>query len=135
VVLAVGCAGGEALTKEEYVSKLNAACEEFSEREQEIGEPQTLADLVDKGPRVLDAFEKTILDAARNLEAPDEIAEQADRLADLAEEQRDVLAGLIDAARDNDVATLRKLVPKNAALNNEARSIARPLGANACAGE
>jgi len=37
-VLAAGCAGGEALSKEQYVSKLNAMCREFSAKEKEIGD-------------------------------------------------------------------------------------------------
>jgi hypothetical protein len=135
VVLAAGCSGDPALSKEEYVSKLNASCEDFIEAENEIGEPRTLADLVEKGPRILDAFETTILAKARSLKAPDEIADQADRLASLAEQQRDVLGKLIDAARDNDAAKVRQLVSRNQVVNKEAGSIARDLGANACAGE
>jgi hypothetical protein len=135
VGLAAGCAGGEALSKEQYVSKLNAMCEDFSEREKEIGDPQTIADLVEKGPRILEAFEKAIVDKVRDLKAPDEIAEQADRLVDVANQQRDVLGELIDAARDNDVAKVRELASKNEALNEEGSSIARGLGAEACAEE
>jgi gas vesicle protein len=132
-VLAAGCAGGEALTKEQYVSKVNAMCEDFSEKEKEIGEPQTLADLVEKGPLILEEFEKAIVDKVRNLKAPDEIADQADRLVDLADQQRDVIAELIDAAKDSDFAKVRELVSKNEALNKEANSVARELGAEACA--
>ena len=130
--LAAGCAGGEEPSNEEYVSKLNVMCEDFSAREQEIGEPHTLADLVDKGPRILDAFEKAIADKVGTLKAPDEIADQADRLAGLAELQRDVLGELIDAATDNDFAEVRQLVSKNEALNKESNSIAREIGADAC---
>ncbi len=130
--LAAGCAGGEEPSNEEYVSKLNAMCEDFSAREQEIGEPHTLADLVDKGPRILDAFEKAIADKVGTLKAPDEIADQADRLAGLAERQRDVLGELIDAATDDDFAEVRRLVSKNDALNKESNSIAREIGADAC---
>lgn len=135
VVPAAGCAGGEALSKEQYVSKLNAMCADFSEREKEIGEPKTLANLVDKGPRILDAFEKAIVDKLRTLQAPDEIAGQADRLVDVGDQQRDVLAELIEAAKDNDVAEVQELVSKNEALNRESSSIARELGAEACAGD
>jgi hypothetical protein len=110
-------------------------CEDFSEREQEIGEPQTLTDLVEKGPRILDAFDKAILDQIRGLKAPDEIADQADRLAELADQQHDVLGGLIDAAKEDDLARVRQLDAKNRALNTTASSIARELGANACAGQ
>jgi hypothetical protein len=132
-VLTAGCAGGEPLTKEQYVSKLNAMCEDFSAKEQEIGEPHTLADLVDNGPRILDAFEKAIADKVGTLEAPGEIADQAERLVDLADQQRDVLGALVDAAKDNDVARVRELASKNEALNKEANSVMRELGAEACA--
>jgi outer membrane murein-binding lipoprotein Lpp len=132
-VLAAGCADDEALSKEQYVSKLNAMCDDFSQKEKEIGEPQTLADLVEKGPLILDAFEKAIVDKVRNLKAPDEIAVQADRLVELADHQRDVIAGLIEAAKENDFAKVRELASKNEALNREAKSITRKLGAEGCA--
>jgi hypothetical protein len=132
-VLIAGCADGETLSKEQYVSKLNAMCEDFSQKEKKIGDPQTLTDLVEKGPRILEAFEKSIVEKVRNLRAPDEIADQADRLVDLADQQRDVIGGLIDAANDNDLAKVRGLDAKNKALNKEAESISRELGAKACA--
>ena len=135
VLPATGCGGGETLTKEQYVSKLNAMCEDFREREKKIGEPRTLADLVEKGPRVLDAFEKAIVDKVHRLKAPDEIADQADRLVDLADQQSAVLGELIEAARDNDVAKVSALASKNEAVNQDASSVARKLGAEACAEE
>jgi hypothetical protein len=130
--VAGGCGGDEQLSKEAYVSRLNALCEDFSKREQEIGEPHTVADLVEKGPRILDAFEMAIADKIRALNAPDEIADQAGRLVDIADEQGDVLGGLIAAARDSDVAEVRRLASRNDALNNASTSIARELGADAC---
>lgn len=131
--LAAGCAGGaREPTKEEYVSKLNAMCDDFSTREQKIGEPHTLADLVEKGPRILDAFERAIADKVKTLKAPDDIADQADRLVDLADQQRDVLGELVDAARAHDFAEVPRLVAKNDALNKESNAIARELGADAC---
>jgi hypothetical protein len=130
--LAAGCGGDEGLNKEEYVAELNAMCEDFSEKEREIGDPQTPADLVENGPRILDEFERAIADKVHTLEAPDEIAPQADRLEDLADQQRDVLAGLINAAKAGDFGKLRELAAKNAALNRQAESITRELGAEAC---
>jgi hypothetical protein len=130
--LAAGCGGDEELSRKEYVAELNAMCEDFSAREKEIGEPRTAADLVEKGPRILDAFEEAIVDEVGDLDAPDEISDQADRLVDLADQQRDVLEGLVDAARENDFAKARELAAKNEALNKEASRIARELGAEAC---
>lgn len=130
-----GCGGDGTLSKEKYVSRLNMLCENFSARENQIGEPRTIADLVAKGPRLLAAFEQTILEEVRDLEAPDEIADQAERLVDLAERQRDSLAELIDAAKNGDVTKVRQLASENAALNEEANSITRELGAEACAAD
>ena len=127
------CGGSEALSKEQYVSRLNAMCLDFSEREKTIGDPQTVEDLVEKGPRVLDAFEKAIVDRVHKLKAPDEIADQANRMARLADEQRNVLRRLVDAAKRSDFAKVIELSSKNAMLNRQSGSSASELGATACA--
>jgi hypothetical protein len=133
-LVATACGGDETLTSEEYAAKLDAACREFAEREQQIGDPQTAADLVEDGPAVLQAFEETILEAADSTEAPDEIAGEAARLRRLAHDQRDVLVGLVDAARERDVPRLSRLAAQNSSLNQQAGSIARRVGADDCAG-
>ena len=130
---AAGCGGDDPPTKEEYVSRLNAICDEFSEEEKEIGEPRTLGDLTERGPRIRDAFEETVVDEVRDLEAPDEISAEADRLVTIAERQRDVLGGLVEAAERSDVAKVRELAAQNEALNDEASAVALELGAEACA--
>jgi len=130
--LAAGCADSDQLSKDEYVSRLNAMCEDFNAREKEIGEPHTVADLVENGPRILDAFEKALADKVGTLKAPNEIAGQADRLVDLAGQQREVLRGLIDAASEGDFAKVRRLASNNDALNQESGQIARDVGADAC---
>ena len=107
----------------------------FAAREQTIGEPSTLPDLVEKGPRILSAFEETILVAVRSLEAPNDLADRAGRLVELAGRQRDVLAALVDAARASDFAEVQTLSSRNAAINTEAAAIARAVGAAGCARE
>ena len=129
---AAGCADGDEPSKEEYVSSLNAMCEDFNARERKVGEPRTIADLATKGPRIQEAFESAIADKVGSLEAPEEIADQADRLVAIADEQRDVLSALVNAARANDFPGVREFASKNAALNRESSSIARDLGADAC---
>ena len=130
-----GCGGeDQALSRDEYVARLNAMCEDFAAREQRIGEPQSVSDLVEKGPQILDAFEDAIADEIDGLEAPDEIAAEANRLAELADEQRVVLGDLVEAAQNDDFLAVRTLASENLALNNESNSIARELGAKSCAG-
>ena len=127
------CGGSESLSKEQYVARLNAMCQDFSRREQKIGDPQTIEDLVAKGPRVLDAFEQAIVDKVHGLKAPDEISDQASRMARLADEQHDVLRRLVEAAKGNDLAVVGQLAAKNAALNQESGAVASQLGATSCA--
>ena len=133
VLLPSACSKDETLSKEQYASRLSTMCESFQAREQKIGEPQTLEDLVEKGPQVLDAFEETIVDKVHSLKAPAEIADQADRLVELTDEQRGVLADLIEAARKNDVAKVQELAAKNERVNDQTGSLARDLGAKSCA--
>jgi hypothetical protein len=133
VVALAGCGDGRAIGKEEFVSKLNAMCVDFSAREQRIGEPQSLADLAEKGLLVADAFDEAIAEKIGDLEAPDEIAGQAERLTEIAGQQSDTLRALANAARNNDLAKVQELSEKNAVLNREATVIARKLGATACA--
>ncbi len=130
--LSAGCGGDETLTKAEYVAKLNAMCKDFAAREKEIGEPQGLADLVENGDRIADAFEQAIANKVDDLKPPDEISDEADRLVDIAQRQRDVLRGLAAAAKANDFERLERLVARNQALNEEAESIMRELGAEEC---
>lgn len=130
--VSTGC-GGDTLSRQEYVSELNAMCRDFATREQAIGDPKTVADLIEKGPRVLEAFEAAIVAKVHDLEAPEEIAGEASRIAELADRQRDVLAGLVDAAKASDFARLRQLASENDAVNRDAGAIAGKLGAEDCA--
>jgi hypothetical protein len=125
---AAGCGGEEPLSKKQYAVRLTAACDAFAAREEKIGDPRTLSDLVDRGPRIVGAFEETILAEVHRLEAPSELADKATRLAGLAERQRDVLAALIEQARAGDFAEVRTLTSQNAAINQEAAAIARAGG-------
>jgi hypothetical protein len=129
----VACDGSDTLSKGQYVARLNAMCRDFGRREQQIGDPQTTEDLVEKGPRVVDAFEEAIVEEVHRLKAPDEISEQANRMARLADEQASVLRRLVEAAKRKDFALVDELAAKNAALNRESSAVASELGATACA--
>jgi hypothetical protein len=135
VALAAGCVGGsDGLNRAEYVSHLNAMCRDFAAREARIGEPHTVSDLAERGPRIASAFEQAIADKILELAAPSAIAGEAARLRKLAFEQRDVLRGLAEAAGRHDLARVQALAARNAKLNSDATEVARRLGADACSG-
>jgi hypothetical protein len=130
--VAPGCGGDAGATKADYVAHVNAMCEDFAVKEKRIGEPRTVADLAERGPRIASAFEQAIASKVRELEAPSEIAGEVARLRKLALEQRDVLRGLAEAARGYDLVRVRALAVRNAKLNAEAGELAGRLGADAC---
>ena len=133
VVVVAACGDGEALSKDQYVAKIDAACVAFAAREAKIGEPKTVADLADHGATIVAAFEDTILDAAATLTPPDELTDEGAKLTVLAREQRNVLGGLVDAARSGSVLKLQQLAAQNRVLNKRASRLTRALGATSCA--
>ena len=110
-------------------------CEDFAARERKIGEPHTITDLAERGDRVAEAFERAIANKVGTLKPPAELRAEADRLVELARQQRDVLRGLAAAAKANDFERLQRLVSRNQALNEEGESIMRKLGAKSCINE
>jgi hypothetical protein len=126
--------GRPQLTKEEYASQLNAICEDFNRKQEEIGQPQSLAELAEKGPQILDEFNKTI-DKARDLNPPDEIADQANRFFELQDQQRDLIDDIVQAAKDNDLQKAQEIGAKVDPLDAEADRLANELGAPACAAD
>jgi outer membrane murein-binding lipoprotein Lpp len=130
-VTLVGC--GSKSARAQYVDRLNAMCEDFAAREQQIGEPGTPEDLAARGDRIVVAFEQTILQPLQTVKAPPEVAPQAVQLRVLARQQRDVLRGLAEAGRAGDVTKVRQLAARNTTLNAQAGRIAHDLEADSCA--
>jgi hypothetical protein len=127
-----GC-GGSKSPREKYVTRLNSMCENFAERAQKIGEPRSPADIRARGDRLVAAFDETILEPIRSLEAPPEIAPQAARLRQLTRQQDEVLRGLTAAGKAGNVTALRRLAVRYAQLNGQAGQIAADLKATSCA--
>ena len=133
-VAIAGCGGGGgALTREQYLSKVDTACQAFHERESEIGEPKTVRDLALRGPKILAVFDDTLLEEIASLDPPKAIAGQARGLVAVARLQRATLVELVQAAQRHDLSDVRQLQATNATLNKQATVIARRLGASHCA--
>jgi hypothetical protein len=130
-----GCGGdGGKLDRRAYAAKLSALCADFSAREKKIGEPHTFAEVAERGPQIIKAFDDAIRDKVKELQAADEIAAQARRFRELADEQHDALTALVRAAKANDQVGGLDIEARNAAVNREAGELARALGARACIG-
>jgi outer membrane murein-binding lipoprotein Lpp len=134
-VAVAGCGGGGSttLSKEEYSAKLNQICTDLNAKNKEIGQPNSIPELADKGPQLLDEFDKAIAEV-KKLKAPDELKDAVDKFISLGEEQRSLISDLIDAAKKNDTTKINELGAKIDPLDTESNDIAKnQLNAPACA--
>jgi predicted nucleic acid-binding Zn-ribbon protein len=135
-IAASGCGGGGGgggLSQEEFVAELDQICADFNAKQDEIGEPETLEDVAEQGPQVQAEFEAAV-ERIRDLgDPPAEIAEDADRFREIAEDSQRLIGDLVDAAEANDLQRAEAIAEEGQALNDESEEIARELGAENCA--
>jgi hypothetical protein len=126
VVLA-GCGGSQS-----FGSKVSKMCEDFAQREQKIGTPQSPAELAARGDRIVAAYDEAILQPLLRTKAPPKDAAAAARLRQIARQQRDSLQRLADAGKQGDLQAVRREAVQNAQLSGQAGDVARQLGAKSC---
>jgi hypothetical protein len=135
-IAAAGCGGGgggSALSKDEYSARLNHICEELNSKNKEIGDPQSVEDVAQKGPKLNDAFQEAI-DEVEGLNPPDELKDAHERFLSLGKQIHSKIDDLIDAAKKNDQAKLQQIGSAIDPLDKESNQIAtNQLGAPACA--
>jgi len=135
-VAAAGCGGGgggSALSKDEYSARLNNICDELNEKQKQIGEPNSVADVADKGPELQDEFNHAISEV-EDLNPPEELQEAHDRFLSLGKQIRDKIDNLIDAAKEGNEAELGEIGSSIDPLDKESDRIAtEELNAPACA--
>jgi hypothetical protein len=135
VLIAAGCGGGgggKSLSKEEYSSQLNTICTELNDKNKAIGDPQSIDEVVTKGPQLQDAFQSAI-DEVENLNPPDELKDAHERFVSLGKQIHSKIDDLIAAAKKKDLAKAQQIGATIDPLNTESTEIARTkLGAPAC---
>jgi hypothetical protein len=135
-IAAAGCGGGDgggALSREEFVAQLDQICADFNEKEDEVGELETLEQIAEQGAVVRREFGAAI-ERIRNLgEPPEEIRADVNRFLEVSDELHRLIGELVEAAEQNDLEPLRELAEEGAALQEESNEIANRLGAESCA--
>jgi hypothetical protein len=134
-VVAAGCGGGGSttLSKEDYATQLDQICADYNAKQKEIGDPASLADVAEKGPKIIDEFDKAIAKAEK-LKAPDELKSTRDAFFAKSKQQRDLLEELVAAAKKDDGAMVQEIGTKIDPLKTEVDALGKELGAPACAG-
>jgi hypothetical protein len=135
ISLTVGVAacggGGDQLTAEEYAAELNAICADYNVKRAEIGERQSVEDVVDIAQQTLDAFDDAIADV-ETLEPPNELADPAGDFIASWKDQRDLLPEIVDRAEEGDDAGIDALADQGSELDTQSDELAEEMGATAC---
>jgi outer membrane murein-binding lipoprotein Lpp len=133
-VAVAGCGGGgsKTLSADEYSKELNQICADYNTKVKEIGEPNDVAGLVDKGPQLVDEFNSAI-GKAEKLNAPDELKSTADEFIGKSKELSTTLDGLVHAAKANDAAKMGELGAQADTLNSATKALGTKLNAPDCA--
>jgi uncharacterized coiled-coil DUF342 family protein len=128
---AVGCGSSKALSADDYSKQVNQICVDYNAKVKEIGEPNSISGIADKGPQLADEFHKAIA-KAKKLETPDELKETSDRFISNSEELANTIDELVDAAK-NDQSKIGAIGQKLDMLGKTNDSLAQQLNVPACA--
>ena len=123
------CGGG--LSKEEYIEQADEICQDAQDEFNEMEQPQSLDELE---PFVNEARDRTeeLIGKLRDLEPPEEIADQAETMLDNLDEAVGRFPDLLDAAEDQDVEEIQAInadIQENVDAANEA---AQDIGLEEC---
>jgi hypothetical protein len=135
VTLAAGCGGedgGDRLTREEFVSRAEAVCEEYDGRIEELGEPESedqLGEYTDELVRIVEDG----VGELRELRPPEDLEEEYDSWMATNEEAVDAARELDQAVEDQDAERLAEIGAEVEQKEEEADELARDLGLDGCA--
>jgi hypothetical protein len=129
-----GCGGSShALTRQQYVAKLNSYCRAFGKQEAKYPAPKTLAEVGRENKAIAALFARLVERPLAALEAPDEIQGDAQTMLALAHKQHRILVRISAAATRGDLDLAQSLAVTNHGVNQAAAVVAKRLGATACA--
>lgn len=129
----LGCGGGDdRLSAEEFRRQANEACRELGRETEAVAEPQSLAEVEAFATRLADVGREGRV-ALGELEPPEELEGDYDRLLENLDETIAIVERLGDAAADRDEAEVDRLANEIGAKDAEADRIARKLRLDVCA--
>jgi hypothetical protein len=135
-LLAVGCGGGGGgrLSEAEFREQANAICLEYDRRIEDLGEPGSLEEVPEFVNQAIPIIEEGLAEL-RELEPPEELEADYDRMLDETERSVGVAERLRDAAAEGDQQAVQDALEEGNAADSESDRIARDLGLDECADE
>ncbi len=136
-LIAVGCGGGGdggRLSEAEFRAQANAVCLKYDERIEALGEPESLEEVPEFVDQALPIIEEGVAEL-RELEPPEELEADYDRMLAETERSVGVAQRLRDAAAEGDQQALQDAFEEGNAADSQSDRIARELGLDECADE
>jgi ABC-type glycerol-3-phosphate transport system substrate-binding protein len=132
------CGGGDAsserLSEEEFREQANAICTDYNEQIADLGSPASPEDIPDYVERGIPIIEEGIA-KLRELNPPEELADDYDRMLDETEKTIPVARQLSEAAADEDAEAVQEAISLGQEADAESDRIAREMGLESCASE
>jgi hypothetical protein len=133
-LLASACGGddgGEGLSREELISQADAICEEYDQRTEDVEAPQDLDD-VDRFAGETRTLIREGLDELRELEPPEELADDYNAWISQSEENLGVLDDLEEAAAAGDEGQVQQVLSEAEEAGAQADQLAADIGFEEC---
>jgi hypothetical protein len=134
--LLVACGGtdgsGERLSEEEFRQQANAICMEYNERIADLGTPTSPADIPGYVERGIPIIEEGLA-KLRELDPPEDMADDYDRMLDETEKAIPAARQLSEAAADEDAEAVQEAISLGQEADAESDRVARELDLDECA--
>jgi hypothetical protein len=136
LAIAAGCGGGggDRLSQEEFRQQANAICEKYDKKIQDLGSPQSPADIpafVEKGIPII----RQGIAELRALTPAAELQEDYDRMLDETAKAIPAAQKLADAAKENDAAAVQEAITEGQQANAASDELATKLKLDRCAAD
>lgn len=134
VLAACGGGSGDRLSEEEFREQANAICTDYNEQIADLGSPTSPEDIPDYVERGIPIIEEGIA-KLRELNPPEAMADEYDRMLDETEKTIPVARQLSEAAADEDAEAVQEAISLGQEADAESDRLARELGLESCASE
>jgi hypothetical protein len=136
VFLALGAAacggGGDRLTRAELATEANAICQEFEQKIEALGAPTSIDEIESFADRSAEIV-RDGRDELADLNPPEDLEEDYDRLVESLDEAIEAIEGLGEAAADGDEAEVQRIADEADRKDEAADELASDLGLGDCA--
>ena len=134
VALVAGCGGGgggKRLTRDEYATKADAICGNYTQQTKALANPKSLSDLAAVADKTIPILDHAISDL-RKLKPPANEQSTVDQWLAQVENLKGDLKEIRDKAKTNDIQGVQAVVPQATRHNQQSNRLATQLGMKVC---